>query len=362
MCLWGPDFLRDDRLIRWGAGGTENAIMALATYANDLPLPIDNYKPSTGGGARAFRNLIHAIVEGSEKLRLKSTADLRAQRLIACWPCLTGEDCPTDDAASLARTLVLPFDWPRGQPNERLAQAQSQAQHMNAVGRSLLDWLESPESRPVIAAAAAQFATLRSTWSTHVVEANAHATNPLRVASNLAINQLAIWILKQHPQIGPVIAPYLAQHETGLLAVASSMAQSTAESLEATRFLHALQELLATEELVLLPASGKDAAGNDCPLPLPERRLGWRVDDGTIYLLAQKGLTDVLKRLGPEALGNISLPTLFDQIAALGLIESHGRDGRHTKLVRIAADGGHPHRVLHLKAAALEISAEQVDV
>ena len=176
--------------------------MAIATYASDLPLAIDNYKPGVAGGSKTFRQLIHAIVEGSEKLRLKSTSDLREQKLIACWPCFTGEDTPNDDAASLARVLVLRFDWPRGEANERLARAQGQAHHLNAIGRSLLDWLESDASRPVISEATTQFATLRSTWSRRIVEANPHATNPLRVASNITTNQLAIWILQHHPTIG----------------------------------------------------------------------------------------------------------------------------------------------------------------
>lgn len=49
-------------------------------------------------------------------------------------------------------------------------------------------------------------------------------------------------------------------------------------------------------------------------------------------------------------------------MAALGLIASHGRTGdHHTKVVRIAAEGNRPIRVLHLQAAALEFSAEQTD-
>lgn len=362
MSIWGPEFLRDDRLIRWGEGATGNAIMSVATYASDLPLLIDNYKPGVAGGAKTFRALIHAIVEGSEKLRLKSSSDLRDQKLIACWPIFTGEDTPNDDAASLARVLVLHFDWPRGEANERLAQAQRQAQHLNAVGRSLLDWLETDASQPAIASAAQQFPILRSTWARRIIEADLNATNPLRVASNITTNQLAIWILRHHPDIGPVIAPYADQHSAGLLDLAIGMAQRTAESLEASRFLNTLQELLATGELDLIPESGKDAAGNDYPRPLPERRLGWKAADGTTYLLGQKALSDVLKKLGSEALGGISLPTLYDQLAALGLIASYGRTGdHHTKLVRIAAEGGRPIRVLHLKAAALEISDEQAD-
>lgn len=362
MCLWGADFLRDDRLIRWGEGGSTNAIMGAATYAGDLPLLIDNYKPSLAGGAKGFTSLIHTIVEGSEKLRMKPNSEMRHQRLITTWPIFTGEDAPTGDAASIARVLVLPFDWPRGQANERLAQAQRQAEHLNAVGRSLLDWLEGDDCRTVIAQATAQFDDLRSRWSQRIVAANRDATNPLRVASNLTTNQLAIWILRHHPQIGPVIEPYAAQHAAGLEACAVTMAQRTAESLEATRFLHTLQELLATGELGLMPETGKDAAGNDYPRPGYQQHIGWRTENGSVYLLAQKALSEVLKRLGNDGLGSISLQAIFDQIAALGLLESQDtRNKRSTRVVRIASEHNKTFRVLHLKAAAIEPSEEQTD-
>lgn len=363
MCLWGADFMRDDRLIRWGEGGSINAIMGAATYAGDLPLLIDNYKPSLAGGAKGFTNLIHTIVEGSEKLRMKPNSEMRHQRLITTWPIFTGEDAPTGDAASIARVLVLPFDWPRGQANERLAQAQRQAAHLNAVGRSLLDWLEGDNCRTVIAQATAQFDDLRSRWSQRIVAANRNATNPLRVASNLTTNQLAIWILRHHPQIGPVIEPYVAQYTAGLEACAAAMAQRTAESLEATRFLHTLQELLATGELALMPETGKEADGKtDALRPGYQQHIGWRAENGSVYLLAQKALSEVLKRLGNDGLGNISLQALFDQIAALGLLESQDtRNKRSTRVVRIACEGNKTFRVLHLKAAAIEPSEEQTD-
>jgi len=353
LCIWGALFLRDDRLIRWGeSGGSLNAIMRVATYVADLPVLIDNYKPATGGGARGFTNMIHAIVEGSEKLRLTANSEMRAQRRIACWPHFTGEDCPTGDAASLARVLVVTLDWPRGQTNELLARAQSQAHHLNAIGRALLDWLESPDCQPALAYARREFPVRRAYWAKRIMAANSYATNPLRIASNLATNELAMHVVRQHPQIGPVIAPYMGRHIAGLEQCATEMAHQTADSLEATIFLNTLQELLATGELVLLPEAG------GAETVLPERRAGWRATDGSVYLLGQKVLSDILKRLGPEALGRISPQTLFDQIKALDLLASTGRDKitRPMRLLEPETSGGPRRlvRVLHLKAEALE--------
>ena len=96
--------------------------MALAAHAHDLPFLIDNYKPNTGGGSRDFVNLIHNLIEGGEKERLTRTAELRDNKPIYCWPIVTGEDVPGDDPASLARVLVVPFEWERGKPNDQLSQ------------------------------------------------------------------------------------------------------------------------------------------------------------------------------------------------------------------------------------------------
>jgi DNA primase len=147
MSLYGPEFLRDSLLIKLGQGATTNAIMAFATQASDLPLLIDNYKPSTGGGARDLINLLHNILEGGEKDRLNRAAELRETRPIFCWPIITGEDVPDTDAASLARILVVTFTWAPGTPNDELAQAQSQARHLYAVGATWLTWLESDEGQ-----------------------------------------------------------------------------------------------------------------------------------------------------------------------------------------------------------------------
>ena len=70
MCIYGPDFTDDTLLTKWGEGATNNALMGKATIPHDMPFLIDNYKPSTGGGAKAFVGLVHNIVEGGEKERM----------------------------------------------------------------------------------------------------------------------------------------------------------------------------------------------------------------------------------------------------------------------------------------------------
>ena len=158
--------------------------MALAAHAHDLPLLVDNYKPTTGGGGRDFINLIQNILEGGEKERLNRASELRDTKPIFTFPIFTGEDVPADDSASLARVLVVPFDWQHGQDNPVLAQAQAHRQHLAAVGRSWISWLESTASAPIIAQAAGLFEKTRAEWAAKLREVRPDAANPLRVASN----------------------------------------------------------------------------------------------------------------------------------------------------------------------------------
>ncbi|MSP11815.1 MAG: DUF927 domain-containing protein [Chloroflexi bacterium] len=95
MSLYGAGFLRDDLLIKWGEGATRNAIMALATYAHDLPLLIDNYKPSTGDGARGFINLMHNLLEGGEKDRLSRAAEIKETNPSSAGRWSPARMCPT---------------------------------------------------------------------------------------------------------------------------------------------------------------------------------------------------------------------------------------------------------------------------
>ncbi|HZC03146.1 MAG TPA: hypothetical protein VE844_17845, partial [Gammaproteobacteria bacterium] len=212
MVLYGPDFLRDSLLIKFGQGATANAMMALATHAHDLPLLLDNYKPSTGGGARELINLVHNILEGGEKDRLSRASTLRETKPVSCWPIITGEDVPDTDPASLARMLILPFCWQAGEPNKTLADAQEQAEHLCAVGHAWLTWLESDDGRIRAQEEATKFLDTRADWAKTLHAQHKHMVNILRVATNLATHQLTWQVLCTHPSIGPVLHEFTGAH------------------------------------------------------------------------------------------------------------------------------------------------------
>ena len=339
MCLYGPLFGSDEMLHKWGQGATPNFIMGLATKVHDLPLLVDNYKPTTGGGARDFVNLVHNILEGGEKGRLNRSSEMRDTKPVFTFPIFTGEDVPPDDSAALARVLVVPFEWQHGQDNPTLARAQAARQHLAAVGGAWIRWLESAASTQIVAEAAGMFEKTRAEWATSLCAEQANMSNPLRVASNLAASQLAWWVLCQHPEIGEIARKHQAAHAAGLAAIAGDMAQRTTAALEAIRFLDVLRELIISERRVLVPKGGTSSEP-------PERRIGWKDNsDGSIYLMPDISRAAVEEALRPNGLGALSRTTLYAQLNSLGVIVDHS-EGQWTKPFRA---GAIVQRVLHLK-------------
>lgn len=347
MCLYGADFIEDDRLIKFGEGATRVAIMLFAATCHDLPFLLDNYKPNTGGGAKDFVNVIHNILEGGDKDRGTMQATLRESKPIFCWPIVTGEDVPDTDAAALARVLVVSFAWPSGEENPHLSDAQNRSPHLNAVGNYWLNWLESEDGRAAAAQAESQFRDRRSEWSSYLRSRRADMVNVSRVASNLATNELTWLTMMQCPALAEITKTFAQAHHDGLVEIAGQMAAHTAESLEATRYLSALRVLLAQGRLVLLSRFAPDKI-----VESNQVMCGWydNEDNGGAYILPEVVHKEVLNLLRDAGgLNGVSTQTLYKQLDTLGAIQERGRD-RITKVVKI---NNRTQRVLHFSADAL---------
>ena len=327
MCLYGPEFISNDNLLKLGEGATRNAIMAFAAHAHDLPLLIDNYKPNTGNGKHDFVNLIHNILEGGDRKRSERTGALRDSKPVRCIPIVTGEDLPRDDAASIARILLTTFEWQRGEPNYRLTAAQESSAHLCTVGWTWIQWLQSSEGRAVVNAAGKMFPRLRAEWATQLAKIEKDSANIARVASNLAVNQLAWQTVLQHPSIGPVLAPYTIAHTAGLKIIARTMAKSTVEAMEAHQFRIALRELISSGQYKLIDRSAGMPNEFD-----RDRVVGW-LDTNGVYLLPAIAQAAVKRLLGPSQL-LISAQTLYGQMEQLGWLATTGK-GQTTKLVSV---------------------------
>lgn len=350
MCLYGPGFAHSDNLIKWGEGATRNAVMAFATRAHDMPLLIDNYKPNTGGGDKDFINLIHNILEGGEKDRLNRASELKEAKPVHCFPLITGEDTPATDPASLARVLVLKFEWQRGAANPALTYAQDRSQMLCAIGDAWISWLEAEAGRAVAESYAGELNTRRAWWADYLRSLRPDMVNILRVATSLAVNELTWQIACYHPGLGSLLSRYTEAHFAGLQTIAATMADQTTEALAALRYLDALRELVTTGQALLVPR----------PVGVPtdpdrDRMIGWRDSDG-IYLLPKLALHAVKRLLGPGELAD-SPQTIYAQLDSLGLLA--GKDKQQT--TRQIKIGGANKRVLHIKPGAFDAADDDGD-
>jgi hypothetical protein len=174
----------------------------------------------------------------------------------------------------------------------------------------------------------------------------------LRVASNLASNELTWEVLMQHPVIGELTQRYAKNHQAGLTSVAGVMSEATAESLEATRYLEALRELLASKRVILLPKDHVPTDKGEME-ELDRKRdrvIGWRDIDGSAYLLPKTARQAVERLLGLDGLGDLSNTALYRQLDSLNMLASKDKD-RHTKTTRMNEG---VERLLHLRAEAIE--------
>jgi hypothetical protein len=344
MCLYGPGFSRDDLLVKWGQGATNNALMAMAVAAYDLPFLIDNYKPNTGDGPKAFINLIHNIVEGGEKDRLNRSSELRDSRPVFAWPLVTGEDVPDKDPASLARVLVIPFARPADLAH--LTKAQQLAPHLCAIGRAWIEWLEGDESKAIVQAAAERFNTVRQEWATALMQTKPSMVNALRVASNLATNELTWAIAEQHPALSALFQCHAEPYFAGLNLIATQMASYTAESLEAARFMSMLRDLLITGQAVLIERGARPGMDGD-------RMVGWKDVDGGAFLLMKIARALVERHFGKDCLNAISEKTMYSQMQELGYLIV-GKD----KATHVIREFDQTHRVVRMTGYAFAIEEE----
>ncbi len=343
MSIYGPKFADDEYLTRWGEGATRNAILKQGTYCHDMPSITDNFKPNIGR-AGDFAALVNSIVEGGEKKRLDSNSDLKASKSIRTVPIFTGEDIPDDDPATLARVLIIPFPVFGQRMNRNLSKAQVSAHHLCAVGGAWLDWLESDEGAIIANRAGQMFGDRRDAWAQVLYNHNNDTQNAFRIASNLATNELTWWAMRHCPVLAQIAEKFSDAHAKGLLEISKAMAANTAESLEASRYLSAIRELLASGKCILLNrhASISDSGKNGSVI-------GYEDDNGA-YILPGVARAEIEKNLGKDRLGGVTDRTIYDQLKQLDAIQS-SEEGRKTQKIRIPC--GRTQRVLHLKELAL---------
>lgn len=342
MAFWaGAEWIMHPTL-KWGEGATNNAIIAHAAHMGDALLLIDNYKPTTGGGSRDFIGLLHNILEGAERERLTQQVQLRPSRELRAWPLTTGEDIPRQDAASMARLLILRFEWSGGN-NESLARCQAAAEHLPTLMRR---WIEHVAARSEWAAAlGATIAARRQRWAEWILRRRPGAVNALRLATNLALQEIVWEAMADAPDLARIVAQYKVVHRRGLEEIALEMGTETAESLEANIWLSALGDVLGSGRVYL---RSMDGLMPDSDPGRMARAIGWQ-DADFYYLLPTVTDEEVrsLLRRGEQPM-SVGSTTLYRQLAEVGALVKDGE--RHSVIKWL---DNKSRRVLQIRRSAL---------
>ena len=352
LSIYG-DFGHDDKLLRFGNGGTVNALMTYPASACDLPLMIDNFKPETGNGRKDAQTLVHGLIEGTEKKRCNQDGSLRKSRELGAWMLFTGEDT-ISDTASVARQIICEVRYDSNE-NEGLSWVQEKSTDLPLVGGAWLSWLieNGQDLQDAIKDAKSKFGARRGKWVTLMRKSNNDMVNALRVATSLTLLESAWDIASKHPVFSETLEEFEEDFLNSLENISSKMAQSSAESHECIRFINALKALLDSRDVALI-----DRYEN---IDSDDRRalIGWK-DDDSIYLNPELSFAAALKFLSQQGgLNGVSPATIWKQLDQLGYLES--RDGAHMTVKRAVGSCKAAKRVVLISRSKFSDVVEKTD-
>lgn len=305
MAIYGIGYLNEENLMRWGAGGTANAIMKTAAISGFLPFLVDNYKPIKKDDPANLIGFIQAVLEGSDKARLSSDSEFKDSSKFACTLLITGEDFP-EEPSTMARCPVL--DWSPIIDSDRLTRAQNLAQNLPALGKEWLTWLSKNEA--TIEEVLKDYESTRSECYKEIIVLS-DGINPGRVSAILTLLSMVWKIALKCPAFGEVLQEFSSHFEKG---IADLMAKSPADiqtANEAENFVSSLNELIAAGRARLVQ-DGESIEGNNV--------IGWRRLDGEVCIfskLARKQIDTV----APTS-QKVTSATLHKQLDQRGYIKT----------------------------------------
>ena len=304
---------------------TENALEALAFFAKDVPLVIDDYS------SRDLQPKAERLLRGQGNRSGRSRLGPDLALATSYWPrgliISTGEDVPTGRSL-LARTLVV--DMRTGATKLRaVTQAQERRHLLPHAMAGYVHWLAErgerlTEELPAAWAAARTKATRRGR---HLRQPELMSS--LHVAARLALDfarEAGVLTSSEADQV-------LERGWRALMRSAAAQARRIEEERPSTVFLRGLLDLLAANDGRVPGLLGQLQGVRDFEAS-PAGRLGWE-DAEYIYLLGS-----VAYRMVETSLGKLPVTkgVLWKELDSRGILERCGR-GRLAKHMTIAGRG-----------------------
>lgn len=251
--IYGSGFASKNTMIKLGEdGATKNAAKTIAATAGCMPVLLDNFKPYKTWSISELASLIHSLIEGSDKARLTKDSELRDSRSFYCLPLITGEDYAVD-AATSARIMKL--NWTKPDISILDSATPEMRKHLPAIGRVWLGWLMSEDGIKAMEKMKEEFPKVRA----GIIDEfkGIKATNPDRLATNLALERLGFDLMMNHPIFGQYFRKFSEEYKSGFIKSVQSVGKATSEGSEVNVIVDMLREGIATESLSL----GKDHPG-----------------------------------------------------------------------------------------------------
>jgi len=234
--IYGIGFYEEHALIKHGKiGGTPTGATEALLNAGILPRIIDDVKSTDPKDVQTYVAIIHAVMEGLEKLRAKKEGGLRKSAQFLTTPIITGEIRPAE-ASTSARVLNL--IWAKADDSLKLAGIQGDMQILPIVGYHWLRFLAS-DSRDIRIG----FEEARTKKYNEYILKN--YVNAGRLATIYCLIR-AVWALACESPFGEVFQDCTPAFMAALDEAIAEQGALVSEETEVAKFLTALNELVTT--------------------------------------------------------------------------------------------------------------------
>jgi len=275
--VYGIGFYEEHAVIKHGKNGaTRVGAMEAMLNAGFLPRIDDDVKSTDPKDAQEYVAIVHAVLEGGEKLRGKKDGGLRKTSPFLTTPIITGEIRPSE-ASTSAR--ILNITWPKVDDSQHLADIQDDIQIMPMVGYHWLRFLAS-NTRDIREG----FEEARTKKYNEYISKN--YVNVGRLATIYCLIK-ATWALACESPFGEVFKECTEAFLGVLDEAIAEQGQLVTEETEVAKFLAALNELVTTRPDLFMV--GEIRANSD-------KILG-KINDSELFVFPNEILA-VMKQLG----------------------------------------------------------------
>lgn len=308
LALFG-DFTPSQPTDTWTS--TANSVQRLGWYLKDMPMLLDDYK-AANVKPHQVTFLLQNYGDNMARGRLDANSEVRSAFPIRGALLSSGEDQPEGEASTLARILSVPLR--RGSVHRgRLSDVQQRARLLQLLTIDYLRWLASGNR---VSGNRELHLAIRTGVLEKLEGATENATNPGRIASNLAVLYVA-WecfgrfLAEREHWPEERVRTWLLSCKRDLLNLARSQLDLTTQERYSHLFLEAVRSLVASGKAVL---ADLDA---DAPEPRPGQVLIGAYDAMGTYLIVESSYDEVCKQLKaagrPASFTIRALSQLFEQ-------------------------------------------------